>query len=80
MVFFDEIDEALDRVFLRNVKTDRFFAHVKIDLAGSAADISKIGIGHFTGTIHNTTHDGNLHSFQMIGDSPDLCCGFLQVK
>jgi len=34
---------------------DRLFADVKIDLAGRAADIPEIGVGHFAGAVHDAT-------------------------
>src|SRR5438309_716784 len=44
---------------------DDFFAHVQVDLARRAADVAKVGIGHFAGAVHHAAHDGDLHAFQV---------------
>ena len=56
------------------------FADVEIDLAGRAADVTEIGVGHFTGAVHDATHDGDLHALEMRSGGPDPRGGGLQVE
>jgi hypothetical protein len=37
-----------------------YLANVKVDLSRSASNVPKIGIGHLSWPIDNTTHDSNL--------------------
>jgi len=64
-VLANEINETFDGFDFGDVELDRPFADIKIDLAGRAADIAEIGIGHFAGAVHDATHDRDLHAFQM---------------
>ena len=53
VVFLDEIDQTLHGFFFRDIKLHRFFPNVEVNLAGSAAHITKVGIGHFAGAIYD---------------------------
>ena len=46
------------------------FADVEVDLAGRAADVAEIGVGHFAGAVDDAAHDGNFDPFQMLGALP----------
>src|SRR5690606_14814438 len=50
------------------------------DLANATAYVAKVGIGHFTRTIHYATHDCNLHTLEVIGDRSDLRSCLLQIE
>jgi hypothetical protein len=41
------------------------FADVEIHLARRAANIRKIGVGHFAGAVYDAAHDRNLDAFQV---------------
>ena len=56
------------------------FSDIEIDLAGSASDITKIGIGHFPGTVHDTSHDRDADSLQMTGRLANFLGGRLEIE
>jgi hypothetical protein len=37
-----------------------YLANIKVDLSGSASNVSEIGISHLSWSIDNTTHDSDL--------------------
>src|SRR5437867_2697424 len=41
------------------------FADVKIHLARRAANVTKIGVRHFPGSVHDAAHDRDLYPFEM---------------
>ena len=79
-MFLDQIDEAVHRFGFGNIEFDRLFANVKIDLAGRTADITEIRIRHFAGSIHDATHDRDLHAFQVRRARLDPRRHRLQIK
>src|SRR4029453_10382741 len=79
-VFADQIFESIDCFCFGDVEFHGRFADVKIHFAGRAANVAEVRIGHFSGTVHDTSHDGDLYAFQMQGGCFDFgCCG-LQVE
>ena len=76
--------QDIDQLFNCNVAVHGSFydvlSFVKRDLSWTTAHISEIGIGHFTRSVHDASHDRDLHSFQMMRYCPDLSSGFLQIK
>src|SRR6516225_5711685 len=80
VMFLDEIDEPVHGLRLRNIKLHRLLTDVEIHLARRATDIAKIRIGHFSGAIHDTTHDCNLHSFEVAGGGFNSRRGCLEIK
>ena len=61
----DQILEAIDGFRFGNVEFHRGLADVEIHLAGRAADVAEIGVGHFAGAVHDAAHDGDLHALEM---------------
>src|SRR5213592_2181423 len=55
-------------------------ADVEIHLAGRAAYVTKVSVRHFTGAVHNSAHDRDLHAFKMRRRRFDLRGGCLQIK
>src|SRR5213082_1040687 len=49
-----------------DVEFYRRLADVEVYFPGRAADVAEIRVGHFSGTIHNATHDGDLHALEML--------------
>ena len=66
-VFFDQIDQAVERFFGGDVILYALFAYVEIDLRGRAADVAEVGVGHFTGAVDDAAHDRDRHTFEVIG-------------
>src|SRR5256884_1736862 len=62
----DQIHEPVHGFGFGDVEFYRRLADVEIDLAGRAADVTEIRVGHFSGSIHNATHDGDLHALEML--------------
>ena len=62
-VFADQIFESIDCFCFGDVEFHGRFADVKIHFARCAADVAKIRIGHFAGTVHDASHDRDLHPF-----------------
>src|SRR5437762_13275192 len=60
-----QIHEAIHGFRFGDVEFHGGLADVEIDLAGRAADVTEIRVGHFSGSIHNATHDGDLHALEM---------------
>ena len=42
-------------------------ADVEVDLAGRAADVAEVRVGHFARAVHDAAHDGDLHALEMLG-------------
>ena len=60
-MFPDEIHQSVHRFRFRNVELQRLLAHIQVYLAGSAAHVAKVGVGHFARAIHDATHYRDLH-------------------
>jgi len=76
----NQIFESIDCFCFGDVELHRCFADVEIHFAGPAADVAKIRIGHFAGTVHDASHDGDLYAIQVRGGCFDFRrCG-LQIE
>ena len=64
-MFANQIFQPIDGLAFGNIKFYGSLSDVKIDLAGSTAHISKIRIGHFSWSVHDTSHDGDLDALEM---------------
>src|SRR4030095_69098 len=78
--FLEKIDKFLNSNGTVNISFHDFLAAIERNLSGTAAYISKIGIGHFPGTIHDAPHDGNLYSLEMVSNVANFSSGFLEIK
>src|SRR5438093_13572895 len=76
----NKIDQTIDGFGFRDVEFDGRFANVEVDLAGGAAHITEIRVGHFAGTIYDAAHNGDLHSFEVFGAGFDARGHRLQVE
>ena len=76
----NKILQAIDCFGFGNVEFHRGFADVEIDLSRGAADVTEIGIRHFTGAVHDAAHDRDLYAFQMRGRVFDASGRGLQIK
>ena len=76
----DQIFEPIHCFCFGNVEFHRSFADVKIHFTRCAANITKIGVGHFARPVHNATHDRDLHAFEMRGRLFDFRRRGLQVE
>ena len=61
-VFADQILQAIHRFGFGNIEFHGGLADVEIHLAGRAADVAEIGVGHFARAVHDASHDRNLHA------------------
>ena len=66
-VFLDQIDQAVECFSGGDVILHAFFADVEIDLGGCAADVAEISVGHLAGPVHDTAHDGDGNTLEMVG-------------
>jgi hypothetical protein len=67
----DELDETFVGFCFRNALLDKLFANVEVHSARPADDVAEVGISHFTGAIHDTPHDCDLHTGQMLCPGAD---------
>jgi len=58
-----KLRKLINRGFTIHVALHHILASVQGNFAGTAAHVTKIGIGHFTGTIHDASHYSNLYTF-----------------
>ena len=63
-----------------NVEFHRRLADVEVDLAGRAADVAEIGVGHFAGAVDDAAHDGDLHALEVVGRGLDAGGGGLEIE
>jgi hypothetical protein len=61
----NQIFQPIYRFRFRNVEFQWCLANVKIHLARRAANVAEIGVGHFSGTVCDATHDRNLHAIEV---------------
>ena len=79
-MFADEVDEAVYGLGLGDVEFYGGLANVEVHLAGGAADIAEVGVGHFAGAVYYAAHDGDFHAFEVTGGGFDAGGGFLEVE
>ena len=46
-----------------NVELNRSLSNIEVDLARRATDVTKIGVRHFAGPVHDAAHDRDLYAF-----------------
>src|SRR5687768_16071615 len=76
----DEVNQLCYGHFARHIAFYNLFPFIQRNLSGTAAYIAEVGICHFTGTIYDATHDGDLHTLEVMRHRADACGGFLKVK
>src|SRR6185295_11044751 len=64
-MLFDQGDQTLVGFGSGDVVLDARLAHVEVDLAGRAADVTEVRIGHFPGAVHDAAHDGELDALEV---------------
>ena len=79
-VLADEVLEALDGFGFGDIEFHRGLADVEIDLAGGAADVAEIGVGHLAGAVDDTAHDGDFDTLEMEGGGLDAGGGALEIE
>ena len=79
-VFADQVLEALDGFGFGDVEFHRGLADVEVDLAGRAADVAEIGVGHFAGAVDDAAHDGDFDALEVDGGRLDARGGGLQIE
>jgi hypothetical protein len=52
--------EHREYMILATKQWNDYLANIKVDLSGSASNVSEIGISHLSWSIDNTTHDSDL--------------------
>ena len=70
-VRLDEFDQLIKRVHCRHVIFDAFFADVEVDFGRCPTDVAEVGVRHFAWTVDDAAHDGDRHTFQVIGARAD---------
>ena len=78
-ILADEFDEAVDGLLLWDILLDTLLGFIKRYLTTTCAYVTVVGIGHLTRTIHNTTHDTNLQTHEILRGSLDLGNGLLKI-
>ena len=76
----NQIFESIDGFCFGNVEFHRGLADVKIHFAGRAADVAEICIRHFAGTVHDASHDGDLHALEVQRGGFDFRRRGLQIE
>ena len=76
----DELDEAVVGLGLGDVVLDALLADVEVYLAGGAADVAEVGVGHFAGPVDDAAHDGDFDAFEVSGLGADALGGALEVE
>src|SRR6478752_1357910 len=79
-MFPDEVGEAADRFFLRDVELHGGLADVKVDLAGRAADVAEVGVRHFARAVDDAAHHCDPHALEVAGGGADFLGGVLEVE
>ena len=79
-IFLDKINKLIDGLCLGYVLSHNLLTVVKVDLSGQGTDVSKVGIGHLTRSVHDATHNGDGNSRQMSRGLLNLGGGLLQIE
>ena len=56
------------------------FCRYKVDFIGGSSDVAEVCIGHFSGAVDDTTHDGDGDAFEVVGFGTDALGDALEVK
>lgn len=78
-ICLNQFDQFFYSLFFRNVFLDTFLFLVQADFPSSGSYITVVCIGHFTGTIDNTSHNADFQPFQVRGRSFDTGNSRFQV-
>jgi len=76
----DQVFQAVHCFRFGNVEFHWRFADVKIHFARRAANITKIGVGHFAGPVYDTAHDRDFYPFEMRCGLFDFGRCYLQIE
>ena len=79
-MLFNEGDKTSVCFSLGDVILNAVFTDVEVDLAGGAADVAKVGVGHFAGAVYDAAHDGELHAFEVAGLGADTLGCRLEIE
>ena len=77
---FDQLDQPLFGLLLRDFSLDASLADIEIDLSRSGADITEVGIGHLPRAVDNAAHNGNFDPGKVSRAASDPLGNLLQVK
>ena len=80
VVFFDEVDEAVDGFGFGDIEFHGGLADVEIDFAWGAADVAEVGVGHFAGAVDDAAHDGDADPFEVAGGGADFLGRGLEIE
>src|SRR6478609_10278900 len=76
----DEVGEAADRFFFRDVELHGGLADVKVDLAGRAADVAEVRVRHFARAVDDAAHHRDPHALEVAGGGADFLGGVLEIE
>lgn|SRR5690606_21510393 len=79
-VFTYKFNKLVYGLSSRDIAAHNILSSVKSNSSWSGTDISVVRICHFTRTIHNTSHNSNLDTLQVIGAFANHCGSLLQIK
>src|SRR5437588_4731662 len=79
-VLADEILQSIHGVRLGNIELHRGLADIKVHLPRRATHVSEVRIGHFSRTVHDATHDRDLHALEMRSRGFDSRRRRLEIK
>ena len=79
-IFLDKINKPINSLCLGDVLSYNLLSVVQIDLSGQGTDISKVGIGHLTRSVHDATHNGDGNSRQISRRLLNLGGDLLQIE
>ena len=68
----NQIHEFLDGVFFGDVLLDRRLAFKQGNAAGATTYVAEVGVCHFARAVHDTAHDTNLQSYEILRGDLDL--------
>src|SRR5579871_225714 len=76
----DQLDQPGVGFGFRHTALHAFLADVEIDMAGAAAHVAEIGIGHLARPVHHAAHDRDLHAPEMGSTGLDPLGGALEIE
>jgi hypothetical protein len=79
-VFADEVNEAVNGLFLWDVEFDGGLADVEVDFARRTTHVAKVGIGHFSRAVDDAAHDGDFDALEVAGAGFDAGGDGLEVE
>mmetsp|Transcript_88113 Transcript_88113/g.247795 ORF Transcript_88113/g.247795 Transcript_88113/m.247795 type:complete len:228 (-) Transcript_88113:1690-2373(-) len=79
-MLLDELYERAHSLSGGNSAADAIVTHVKVYLADTAAHVTKVGVCHLTGPVHDAAHDSDADPWQMPCALLDHRSGLLEVE